>query len=45
MRIPSFTACEYSTFYSKTLIASFTPRIGAEMVYLAGVHETALHTG
>src|ERR1700730_1333908 len=43
--IPRFTACEYSTFYSKTLIASFTPRIRTEMVYLAGVHETAPHTG
>src|SRR3984893_18602006 len=43
--IPRFTACVYSTFYSKTLIASFTSRIRAEMVYLAGVHETAPHTG
>src|ERR1700730_12018095 len=30
--IPRFTACEYSIFYSKTLVASFTPRIRAEMV-------------
>ena len=29
----------------QSLVASFTPRITAEMVYLAGVHETAPHTG